>query len=61
MAAKHDVVAPAVVSNGANGHHQRSSSKRTIPAKTAIRGLIHAAIREGYRHFDCAGMQCNAI
>jgi hypothetical protein len=24
--------------------------------KTAVRGLIHAAIRNGYRHFDCAGI-----
>jgi hypothetical protein len=24
--------------------------------QTAVRGLIHAAIRNGYRHFDCAGI-----
>ena len=28
--------------------------------KADVRGLIHAAIRQGYRHFDCAGMQCPA-
>jgi hypothetical protein len=64
----HRVVAvPAAV----NGHSRRMvptvtlSSGHRMPAvglgvwrmeKTAVRRLIHAAIRNGYRHFDCAGM-----
>nr|CAZ96022.1 NADP-dependent D-sorbitol-6-phosphate dehydrogenase [Saccharum hybrid cultivar] len=67
MAAKD--VAPAV-----NGHSRRMvptvtlSSGHRMPAvglgvwrmeKTAIRGLIHAAIRNGYRHFDCAAKYGN--
>ena len=64
MAAKD--VAPDV-----NGHSRRAvpsvtlSSGHRMPAvglgvwrmeKNDVRGLIHAAIRNGYRHLGCAGM-----
>nr|AIW39770.1 putative NADP-dependent D-sorbitol-6-phosphate dehydrogenase [Saccharum officinarum]CAZ96111.1 NADP-dependent D-sorbitol-6-phosphate dehydrogenase [Saccharum hybrid cultivar R570]CAZ96152.1 NADP-dependent D-sorbitol-6-phosphate dehydrogenase [Saccharum hybrid cultivar R570] len=67
----HRVVAvPAAV----NGHSRRMvptvtlSSGHRMPAvglgvwrmeKTAVRRLIHAAIRNGYRHFDCAAKYGN--
>lgn len=59
-----------------NGHSMKTvpavtlSSGHRMPAvglgvwrmeKTAMRGIIHAAIRKGYRHFDCAGMHAPVL
>ena len=75
MSNGHSMMPPAAAGNGHRSRSSimppavTLSSGHRMPAvglgvwrmdKADVRGLIHAAIRQGYRHFDCAGMQCPA-